>query len=208
VLSAVAEGALDRDCLLAYAFLRFCLPFQTTSHTPAFLTPIHLFLHPSHRNIFRAPHSHRQTLSLQLCFKRQPLGHIAPRNDMMAVSTPSGSQAKLSRQNTTHFFNLPAELQVWILEYMVSSSDKRNLSLVCKQMQALMLPCLYRHMTLHPLQLNENLRSVFNKKHPGLPHIQTLHIRGITYGIEKPNLMPVLCRVLKSIPKDALRVFE
>jgi hypothetical protein len=120
----------------------------------------------------------------------------------------SSGKVKDPAQTTTHFFALPAELQVWIVEYLVSSSDKRNLSLVCKHMQALMMPCIYRHMTLHPLQLNELLRSVFSSKHPGLPYIQTLRIQGNTYGAETPNLMPVLCRLLKSIPKDTLRVFE
>jgi hypothetical protein len=125
-----------------------------------------------------------------------------------ANSTPSSGKVKDPDQTTPHFFALPAELQVWIVEYLVSSNDKRNMSLVCKHMQALMMPCIYRHMTLHPLQLNELLRSIFSKKHPGLPYIQTLRISGNTYGAETPNLMPVLCRLLKSIPKDTLRVFE
>lgn len=137
---------------------------------------------------------------------------MAPRRDnkleMSPVSTPYGSQTKVSGQDTTHFFNLPVELQVWIVEYMVSTSDKRNLSLVSKQMQALMLPCLYRHMTLRPLQFNENLRSIMHSEHPGLSHVQTLRVRGNLYVAETPNLMPVLCRLLKSIPADTLRVFE
>jgi hypothetical protein len=120
----------------------------------------------------------------------------------------SSGKVKDPAQTTTHFFALPAELQVWIVEYLISSSDKRNMSLVCKHMQALMMPCIYRHMILHPLQLNELLRSVFSSKHPGLPYVQTLRIRGNTYGAETPNLMPVLCRLLKSIPRDTLRVFE
>jgi hypothetical protein len=125
-----------------------------------------------------------------------------------ANSTPSSGKVKDPDQTTPYFFALPAELQVWIVEYLVSSNDKRNMSLVCKHMQALMMPCIYRHMTLHPLQLNELLRSIFSKKHPGLPYIQTLRISGNTYGAETPNLMSVLCRLLKSIPKDTLRVFE
>lgn len=122
--------------------------------------------------------------------------------DMTPASTSDRGKAK------PHFFTLPAELQVWIVEYLVSSSDKRNLSLVCKHMQALVLPCLYRHITLHPLQLDEQLRSVFDHKHPGLPYVHTLRIVGNAYGVETPNLMPVLCRLLKVIPKDSLRVFE
>lgn len=113
-----------------------------------------------------------------------------------------------SGQSTTHFFALPAELQVCVAEYLVSSSDKLNLSLVCKHMQALMMPCIYRHMVLHPLKLDQNLRSIFHDKHPGFPYINTLRIKGNTYGAGTPNLMPVLCRLLKAIPKDTLRVFE
>jgi hypothetical protein len=123
-------------------------------------------------------------------------------------STPDRSLVKDPGQTTPHFFTLPAELQLWIAGYLVSSSDKRNMSLVCKHMQALMMPCIYRHMILHPLQLDEHLRSIFNDKHPGIPYIQTLRIRGSTYGAGTPNLMPVLCRLLKAIPKDTLRVFE
>lgn len=127
-----------------------------------------------------------------------------------AKSTPDSSSAKDPGQPTTYFFNLPAELQLCIAEYLVASSDKRNLSLVCKHMQALMMPCLYRHMTLHPLQLqlDEHSRSIFHENHPGLPYVHTLRIRGHTYGAATPNLMPVLCRLLKAIPKDTLRVFE
>ena len=121
-------------------------------------------------------------------------------------STPDRSISKDS--GPTHFFALPAELQVCVAEYLVSSSDKLNLSLVCKHMQALMMPCIYRHMVLHPLKLDQNLRSIFHDKHPGFPYINTLRIKGNTYGSGTPNLMPVLCRLLKAIPKDTLRVFE
>jgi hypothetical protein len=168
-----------------------------------------------HHNIFRAPHPSPKYIHSALPLR--PLQaitayHIAHRHgdnlDTMGSSTPSSGKVKDSGQTASYFFNLPVELQVWITEYLVSSSDRRNLSLVCKHMQALMMPCIYRHMILHPLQLDEHLRSVFNNKHPGLPYIQTLRIRGNVYGVETPNLMPVMCRLLKSIPRDTLRVFE
>ena len=86
----------------------------------------------------------------------------------------------------------------------------RHVCEASKELHALMLPYLYRHVRLFIGALHKESPPVFTAKNPGLVHIRTLCIIDALFvqGFDDEKHMPGLLQLLSVLPKNVLRVFE
>ena len=103
---------------------------------------------------------------------------------------------------------------------LTTNADKKNAYLTCKDLQALTLPLLYKHMEISYNHLiDAEFRETLKRDHPGFPHARSLgiisttksrgryhsrheHLRDGTSGVD------TICQLLSAIPKGSLTRFE
>lgn len=86
----------------------------------------------------------------------------------------------------------------------------RHVCEASKELHALMLPYLYRHVRLRVGALYKESPPVFTVSNPGLVHIRTLRIIDAPFvqGFDDEKHLPGLLQLLSVLPKNVLRVFE
>lgn len=84
----------------------------------------------------------------------------------------------------------------------------RHVCEASKELHALMLPYLYRHVRLYVGALYSP--PVFTVNNPGLVHMRTLCILDAPFvqGFDDEKHLPGLLQLLSVVPKNVLRVFE
>lgn len=84
----------------------------------------------------------------------------------------------------------------------------RHICETSKELHALMLPYLYRHVSLYVSALWKDSPPVFNVGNPGLVHIRTLRIIDgqFVQAFDVEKHLPSLLKLLGLLPKNGLRV--
>jgi len=86
-------------------------------------------------------------------------------------------------------------------------ADLKNLCLVCKEMQDVATPVLYKDMVVNVDKLNDDFQQVIKtaKDHRGLPHVRTLRVTRDPM-IDPPSFarFRVVSQLLSAMPRDTL----
>jgi len=86
----------------------------------------------------------------------------------------------------------------------------RNVCATSKELHALMLPYLYRTVSLRVGALSKYHPRALTSDNPGLVHIRTLRVVDGTYAqaFSNEEHLPSLLELMRVLPTDGLRVFE
>jgi hypothetical protein len=157
-----------------------------------------------------------------------------PNLDKPTMAQPSSEVSAATEQASPEdatLLGLPVELQKTIVEYvckhnlmhgfsmsrklivrqLTTNEDKKNVCLVCKQLQTIATSCLYRDMEIVCKFLGQHYLDRIKKARPGMRSVRTLRIvRPWTMGSSIPNkkkLLNAICSLLSAIPKNSLTRF-
>jgi hypothetical protein len=89
-----------------------------------------------------------------------------------------------------------------------TNADKKSICLVCKELQAVSTPLLYKYMEVFDDRLDSTLLRTFKPGHHGLPHVRTLDIRNSGRVAPEKMLVEMICRLLFELPRNSLSRFE
>jgi len=84
----------------------------------------------------------------------------------------------------------------------------KAMCLVCKELRDLIMPFLYRRVSINHVQLTGSSKRIFDRKHAGLPIIRILIVDfGPTFPHREEKELAALCELLTGIPKNTLEYF-
>jgi len=93
-------------------------------------------------------------------------------------------------------------------QQLTTNSDKKSVCLVCKELQGLVTPLLYRHMVVASRFVHDRYEEVFTASHSGLAHVKTLHV----IKLESDDILrtweelkTALTHILRKIPENTLK---
>jgi hypothetical protein len=103
-------------------------------------------------------------------------------------------------------------------QQLSTDTDKKNACLVCKEMQALITPLLYKDMEIFADRLDEAFSTTLQGGHSGLSRVRTLCVMPgpepepssfpVMWHNRRKLQVQVICRLLNAIPRNSLTRFE
>ncbi|GAB7327215.1 hypothetical protein MBLNU13_g11116t1 [Cladosporium sp. NU13] len=129
------------------------------------------------------------------------------RNTMAQPSPAGPAAAESGASEEPPIFALPVELQKTVVKYLTSYRDMKSVCLVCKQLNAIATPYLYRKMEITGEFLDsDRFKTAITTKSPGLPSVKTVRI--VHHYPRSGRIGQAACLLLSKIPRNSLARFK
>jgi hypothetical protein len=124
---------------------------------------------------------------------------------VLCISEQQTAHSPMELVNARTLLDLPAEIQLGILDFIGAPTDLKSLCLTCKALHAEATIRLYRKISLPVELLNEDLIKSLNAQNRGLAHVRVLEINeGGHDHYRQTTHEPHLGQILRTLPRDSL----
>lgn len=124
---------------------------------------------------------------------------------VLCISEQQTAHSPMELVNARTLLDLPAEIQLGILDFIRAPTDLKSLCLTCRALHAEATIRLYRKISLPMELLNEDLMKSLNAQNRGLAHVKALEINeGGHDHYSHTTHERHLGQILRTLPRDSL----